>query len=53
MAALKWLVVALLQRDRFRRLGERSLDLALTGRRAAQCEHEMLRLVRELDARSA
>jgi aminoglycoside phosphotransferase (APT) family kinase protein len=52
MAALKWLVIALLQRDRFLRGGERSLDLALTGRRAAECEFEMLRLT-ENDARSA
>jgi len=44
MAALKWLVVALLQRDRFLKQGERSLDLALTGRRAAECEFELLRL---------
>ena len=47
MAALKWLVVALLQRDRFLRHGERSLDLALTGRRAAACEYELLRLTEE------
>ena len=44
MAALRWLVIALLQRDRFLRQGERSLDLALTGRRAAECEFELLRL---------
>jgi aminoglycoside phosphotransferase (APT) family kinase protein len=47
MAALKWLVIALLQRDRFLRQGERSLDLALTGRRAAACEYELLRLTNE------
>jgi len=52
MAALKWLVIALLQRNRFLREGERNLDLALTGRRAAECEYEMLRLV-ACDARSA
>ncbi|HUZ71651.1 MAG TPA: phosphotransferase family protein [Stellaceae bacterium] len=44
MAALKWLVIALLQRNRFLVQGERSLDLALTGRRAAECEFELLRL---------
>lgn len=44
MAALKWLVIALLQRNRFLVGGERSLDLALTGRRAAECEFELLRL---------
>jgi aminoglycoside phosphotransferase (APT) family kinase protein len=43
-AALRWLVIALLQRDRFMKAGERSLDLALTGRRAAECEFELLRL---------
>jgi len=34
-----------LQRDRFLVAGERSLDLALTGRRAADCEHALLQLV--------
>lgn len=42
MAALRWLVIALKQRDRFSKQGERSLDLALTGRRVAECEHEIL-----------
>lgn len=49
MAALKWLLIALLQRDRFLRQGERSLDLALTGRRAAECEYELLRLRRTVE----
>lgn len=44
MAALRWLVIALKQRDRFLKQGERSLDLALTGRRVAECEHELLAL---------
>ncbi len=44
MAALRWLVIALKQRDRFLKQGERSLDLALTGRRVAECEHEILAL---------
>jgi aminoglycoside phosphotransferase (APT) family kinase protein len=44
MAALRWLVIALRQRDRFLRGGEASLDLALTGRRVAECEMEILRL---------
>jgi aminoglycoside phosphotransferase (APT) family kinase protein len=52
MAALRWLVIALLQRDRFLRQGERSLDLALTGRRAAECEYELLRLVTENESRA-
>jgi aminoglycoside phosphotransferase (APT) family kinase protein len=44
MAALRWLVIALRQRDRFLKAGERSLDLALTGRRPAECELEILLL---------
>lgn len=44
MAALRWLVIALKQRDRFLKQGERSLDLALTGRRPAECELEILLL---------
>lgn len=44
MAALRWLVIALKQRDRFLRHGERSLDLALTGRRPAECELEIMML---------
>ncbi len=37
MAALRWLVIALKQRDRYLKQGEKSLDLALTGRRPAEC----------------
>ena len=44
-ASLRWLLLALQQRDRFLRGGERSLDLALTGRRPAECEFEILRLI--------
>jgi aminoglycoside phosphotransferase (APT) family kinase protein len=44
LAALRWLVIALRQRDRFLIGGERSLDLALTGRRPAECEFEILKL---------
>ena len=44
MAALRWLVLALRQCDRFLKGGERSLDLGLTGRRPAECELEILRL---------
>ena len=47
MAALRWLVIALKQRDRHLRQGERSLDLALTGRRPAECELEILILTGE------
>lgn len=44
MAALRWLVLALRQRDRALIGGEPSLDLALTGRRVAECEFEILKL---------
>ena len=47
MANLRWLILALQQRDRFLKGGERSLDLALTGRRPAECEYEILRLTGE------
>jgi aminoglycoside phosphotransferase (APT) family kinase protein len=47
LAALRWLVIALLQRDRWRLHGERSLDLALTGRRPAECEFEILKLTED------
>jgi aminoglycoside phosphotransferase (APT) family kinase protein len=45
LAALRWLFIALEQRDRALLGGEASLDLALTGRRAAECELEMLMLM--------
>jgi aminoglycoside phosphotransferase (APT) family kinase protein len=44
MAALRWLVIALRQRDRCLIGGERSLDLALSGRRPAECELEIMKL---------
>ena len=44
MAALRWLVIALEQRDRFLLGGERSLQLLLNGRRPAECELEILQL---------
>lgn len=44
LAALRWLVIALRQRDRALIAGEHSLDLALTGRRPAECELEILKL---------
>jgi aminoglycoside phosphotransferase (APT) family kinase protein len=47
LAALRWLVIALRQRDRWRLDGERSLDLVLTGRRPAECEIEILKLTEE------
>ena len=45
MASLRWLILALQQRERFRIGGERTLDLALTGRRPSECEFELLRLI--------
>ncbi|HEX6842106.1 MAG TPA: phosphotransferase family protein [Stellaceae bacterium] len=47
MAALRWLVIALEQRDRFLKGGERSLKLLLNGRRPAECELEILKLTDE------
>lgn len=44
MASLRWLVIALQQGRRVTVGGERSLDLALTGRRTAECELEILLL---------
>jgi aminoglycoside phosphotransferase (APT) family kinase protein len=50
MAALRWLVIALEQRDRFLRGGERSLQLLLNGRRPAECELEILILTAQGEA---
>jgi aminoglycoside phosphotransferase (APT) family kinase protein len=47
MAAVRWLVIALEQRDRFLRGGERSLQLLLNGRRPAECELEILMLTEQ------
>jgi aminoglycoside phosphotransferase (APT) family kinase protein len=45
LASVRWAVIALQQSDRHMLGGERSLDLALTGRRAAECELEILMLL--------
>jgi aminoglycoside phosphotransferase (APT) family kinase protein len=45
MASVRWAVIALQQSDRHILAGERSLDLALTGRRASECELEILMLL--------
>jgi len=50
MAHARWAVIALQQGERFVGGGEQSLDLALTGRRIAELEYEMLALI---DADSA
>jgi aminoglycoside phosphotransferase (APT) family kinase protein len=45
MASARWAIIALQQSDRHMVEGERSLDLALTGRRASECELCMLMLL--------
>lgn len=45
LASVRWAVIALQQSDRYMSGGERNLDLALTGRRAGECELEILMLL--------
>jgi aminoglycoside phosphotransferase (APT) family kinase protein len=45
LANIRWAIIALQQHDRYMIGGERSLDLALTGRRATECELEILMLL--------
>jgi aminoglycoside phosphotransferase (APT) family kinase protein len=45
MANLRWAIIALQQSDRHIRGGARDLDLAITGRRATECELELLMLL--------
>jgi aminoglycoside phosphotransferase (APT) family kinase protein len=45
LANVRWAVIALQQSDRYMIGGERNLDLALTGRRATECELEILMLL--------
>jgi len=45
LASARWAVIALEQTDRHMIGGERGLDLALTGRRATECELEILMLL--------
>ena len=45
LANIRWAIIALQQHDRYIIGGERSLDLALTGRRASECELEILMLL--------
>jgi aminoglycoside phosphotransferase (APT) family kinase protein len=45
LANVRWAVIALQQTDRHITGGERDLDLALTGRRATECELELLMLL--------
>jgi aminoglycoside phosphotransferase (APT) family kinase protein len=44
-ANLRWAIIALQQSDRFREGGEQSLSTAITGRRATECELELLMLL--------
>jgi aminoglycoside phosphotransferase (APT) family kinase protein len=45
LASVRWAVIALQQTDRYILAGEQNLDLALTGRRATECELEILMLL--------
>jgi aminoglycoside phosphotransferase (APT) family kinase protein len=45
LASVRWAIIALQQSDRYLIGGERNLDLALTGRRATECELEILMLL--------
>ena len=45
LASVRWAITALEQSDRHMIGGERDLDLALTGRRATECELEILMLL--------
>jgi Phosphotransferase enzyme family len=45
LASVRWAVIALQQSDRHILGGERNLDLALTGRRAGECELALLTLL--------
>lgn len=45
VASVRWAVIALQQSERHISGGERSLDLALTGRRASECELAILMLL--------
>ena len=44
-ANIRWAVIALQQSDRFRIGGENNLSTAITGRRATECELELLMLL--------
>lgn len=45
MANVRWAIIALQQSDRHIQAGARDLDLAITGRRATECELEILLLL--------
>jgi aminoglycoside phosphotransferase (APT) family kinase protein len=45
LASVRWATLALEQSERYMKGGEKDLDLALTGRRASECELELLMLL--------
>ena len=45
LASVRWAVIALEQSERYMKGGEKNIDLALTGRRASECELELLMLL--------
>jgi aminoglycoside phosphotransferase (APT) family kinase protein len=45
LASVRWAIIALQQSERYIIAGERNLNLALTGRRASECELEILMLL--------
>jgi aminoglycoside phosphotransferase (APT) family kinase protein len=51
-ASVRWAVIALQQSERHIVAGDRNLDLALTGRRATECELEILMLLDRGGARA-
>lgn len=53
MAAARWAVIAVLQGDRFRRGGEHTLELALTGLMPPEMEHDALRAILAWSGRPA
>jgi aminoglycoside phosphotransferase (APT) family kinase protein len=52
MAHVRWAIIALQQADRYIHDGEPVLDLALTGRRLPELEHELLALTETLAVRA-
>jgi aminoglycoside phosphotransferase (APT) family kinase protein len=52
LASVRWAVIALQQTARHMIGGDLDLDLALTGRRASECELELLMLLDREDCRS-
>lgn len=49
LATVRWTIIALHQGQRQHDAGDASLELLLTGRKAAELEHEILRLIRKVE----